>query len=112
MSTEEKFPSFLRQYGRGLLGLIVLVLVVHDIFGTHGFLAMRRTRNEIQKVQTDLDRLNKENVQLQQEVQDLKTDPHAIERIAREELGQARPGEIIIKIPPSQQLPQNPSATR
>ena len=112
MSAEEKFQLFLRQYGRGLLGLLVLVLVVHDIFGTHGFLAMRRTRNEIQKVQADLNRLNKENAQLQQEVQDLKTDPRTIERIAREELGQARPGEIIIKIPPSQQLPQNPSAPR
>ena len=112
MSTEEKIQSLLRQHGRGLLGLLVLVLVVHDIFGTHGFLAMRRTRNEIQKVQAELDRLNKENAELQQEVQDLKTDPRTIERIAREELGQARPGEVIIKIPPSQQLGQNSSGQR
>jgi len=112
MSAEEKIQSLLRQHGRGLLGLLVLVLVVHDIFGTHGFLAMRRTRNEIQKVQAELDRLNKENAQLQQEVQDLKTDPRTIERIAREELGQARPGEIIIKIPPSQQSQQSSSGQR
>jgi cell division protein FtsB len=107
MSVNEKAGSFLRQYGGALLGLLVLVLVVHDIFGTHGYLAMRRTQREIRKVQTDLDQLNKENLQLEEEVKELKTDPHKIEKIARDELGLARPGEVIIKIPQSQQLPQD-----
>ena len=110
MDAREKLESTLRQYGRILLGLIVLVLLVHDIFGTHGFLAMRRTQSEIKKVQADLDQLNKENLQLEQEVRELKTDPHKIEKIARDELGLAKPGEVIIKIPLSQQLPQNPTA--
>jgi cell division protein FtsB len=110
MDAREKLESTLWQYGRILLGLIVLVLIVHDIFGTHGFLAMRRTQSEIKKVQADLDQLNKENLQLEQEVRELKTDPHKIEKIARDELGLAKPGEVIIKIPLSQQLPQNPTA--
>jgi len=110
MDAREKLESTLRQYGRILLGLIVIVLIVHDIFGTHGFLAMRRTQSEIKKVQADLDQLNKENLQLEQEVRELKTDPHKIEKIARDELGLAKPGEVIIKIPLSQQLPQNPTA--
>jgi len=102
----EKTQSFLRHYGPVLLGLLVMFLVVHDIFGTHGYLAMRRTQEEIQKATKDLDRLNKENVELEQEVKDLKSDPRKIEKIARDELGLARPGEVIIKIPRSQQLPQ------
>jgi cell division protein FtsB len=105
----EKVQPFLRQYGSVLLALLVLILVVHDIFGTHGYLAMRRTQQEIKKVNADLDRLNKENLQLGQEVKELKTDPHKIEKIARDELGLARPGEVIIKIPRSQQLPQDSS---
>src|SRR6266850_2450981 len=84
--------------------------VVHDGFGTHGYLAMRRTQNEIHKVEAGLDQLNKENLQLEQEVRELKTDPHKIEKIARDELGLAKPGEVIIKIPLSQQLPQSPTA--
>ena len=107
MEANEKIQSVLRQYGRALLGLLVLVLVVHDIFGTHGYLAMRHTQSEIKKVQADLDQLNKENVQLEQDVKELKTDPHKIEKIARDELGLAKPGEVIIKIPQSQQLPQD-----
>ncbi len=101
----EKIWSFLRQHGRALLGLLVLFLIVHDIFGTHGFLAMRRTQLEIEKVNAGFDQLNKENLQLQQEIKELKTDPHKIEKIARDELGLAKPGEVIIKIPQSQQLP-------
>ena len=107
MNPSEKVQPFLRQYGTVLLGLLVLVLVVHDIFGTHGFLAMRHTQQEIKKVNAELDQLNRENLQLEQEVKELKTDPQKIEKIARDELGLAKPGEVIIKIPRSQQLPQD-----
>jgi cell division protein FtsB len=109
MEANEKIGRLLKLYGSTLLGLLVLVLVVHDIFGTHGYLAMRRTQNEIRKVKADLDQLNKENVELEQEVRELKSDPHKIEKIARDELGLARPGEVIIKIPLSQRLPQDSS---
>ena len=97
------FGAFLERHGRTVLGLFVLALFVHDIFGPHGFIAMRRTQNEIQKVQKDLDRLNKENVELGDQVRALKTDPRLIEKIAREDLQRAKPGEIIIRIPQSQQ---------
>ncbi len=104
---DKKIEPFLRQHGRVLLFLLGLVLVVHDIFGTHGYLAMRRTQLEIKRVNAGLDQLNKENLQLELEVRELKTDPHKIEKIARDELGLAKPGEVIIKIPLSQQLPQD-----
>jgi cell division protein FtsB len=109
MAAEEKFQSLMKQYGRGLMGLIVLVLVVHDIFGAHGFLAMRRTQSETKKVEADLDRLNKENAELADQVKDLKTDPKAIEKLARE-MGLAKSGEIIIMIPQSQQIQQTSSS--
>jgi cell division protein FtsB len=102
---DERFVAWLRHYGGTLLGLLLLALVVHDIFGTHGYLAMRRTQQDIKKVNANIEQLNKENVQLEEEVKELKSDPHKIEKIARDELGLARPGEVIIKIPQSQQLP-------
>jgi len=108
-SAEEKIRSLIRLYGRGFLGLMVLVMIVHDVFGTHGFLAMRRTQNEIKKVKADLDALGKESAVLEQEVKDLNSDPRLIEKIARDDLGLARPGEIIIRIPAGQQLEQNPA---
>jgi cell division protein FtsL len=109
---EEKLRSLVRQYGRGLLGLLVLVMMVHDVFGTHGFLAMRRTQNEIRKVKANLDALSKENAALAREVKDLNTDPRLIEKIARDDLGLARPGEIIIRIPQGQTFDQSPAPKR
>jgi cell division protein FtsL len=111
-TVEDKIRSLMRQYGRGLLGLLMLVMIVHDVFGTHGFLATRRTQNEIRKVKADLDALSKENAALAQEVKDLNSDPRLIEKIARDDLGLARPGEIIIRIPAGQQLGQNPAVKR
>jgi cell division protein FtsL len=104
------FGVFLERHGRAILALFILALVVHDVFGQHGFIAMRRTQNEIEKVKKDIDRLNSENAQLGQQVKALKTDPRMIEKIAREELQDAKPGEIIIRIPPSQQPPTDLAA--
>ncbi|HTP68633.1 MAG TPA: septum formation initiator family protein [Dongiaceae bacterium] len=89
----------LSHYGRHLLVIFVVVLLVHDVFGPHGYLVMRRKQQEIQKVNAALDKLNKENGALEQQIKDLKTDPQTIRKIAREELGLAQPGEIIIKLP-------------
>ena len=107
---QEKLKRLAGPYGRHCLVVFVAVLLVHDIFGTHGFLAMRRTRNEIEKVQTEIERLNKENRQLADEVKALKTDPRYIEKIAREDLGLAKDGEVIIKIPQGQLPEQNSPA--
>ena len=104
------FGAFLERHGRTILALFVLALVVHDVFGPHGFIAMRRTQNEIDKIKKDLDHLNKENLELGDQVRALKTDPRLIEKIAREDLQRAKPGEIIIRIPPSQQPAPDPHA--
>jgi cell division protein FtsL len=107
---EKNFGETLRglaqKNGRGLLALLVALLFVHDIFGAHGYLSMRQTQDGIKKVRSEIATLNKENAALQQVVKELKSDPRAIEKIAREELILAKPGEIIIKIPQSQLLPQ------
>jgi cell division protein FtsB len=96
---EEQFKKLIRQYGRHLLVIFIVVLLVHDVFGPHGYLVMRRKQQEIQKVNKALEKLNKENAALENDIRDLKTDPQTIRKIAREELGLAQPGEIIIRLP-------------
>jgi cell division protein FtsL len=104
MAVQEQLSVLWAQYGRAALGICVFGLFLHDIFGTHGYLAMRRTKQDIERVQGEIARLNKENAELSEEVKALKSDPHKIESIARDELGLAKPGEVIIKIPKDQQL--------
>jgi cell division protein FtsB len=76
------------------------LLLLQDVFGTHGLIAMRRSQQEARAVQHEIDQINEENRQLEERVKALKTDPEAIERIAREEMGLARPGEYIFKLQP------------
>jgi len=97
--SQEKWKGLVQRYGRHVLVVFVAVLLVHNVFGAHGFLAMHQKQKDIENVKVELDRLNKENSALEGNVKDLKTDPQTIEKIAREELGQARPGEVIIKLP-------------
>jgi len=104
MAAQDKLSILWAQYGRAVLGLCVFGLFLHDIFGAHGYLAMRRTKLDMERVLGEIARLNKENAELSQEVKALKSDPHKIESIARDELGLAKPGEVIIKIPKDQQL--------
>jgi len=93
--------GFLRRNLRQVLGLALLALFLHDVFGTHGVLAMLRTQKEIKQIREQIGKIDAENKSLSNEVNALKTDPKAIERIAREDMGLARPGELIYKLPDS-----------
>ena len=97
-----------RRAGR-ILGLALFVLAVHDVFGSHGLLATRRALSQVRELRGQIDRLNRENSDLSKQVHALRTDPKAIERIAREEMGLARPGEMIFKLPDESQKPDAPS---
>jgi cell division protein FtsB len=100
-----KAGAYLRQNARQVLGLALFALLIHDVFGPHGFIAMRRTQKEIEQVREQIGKMNDENKSLTEQVNSLKTDPKSIERIAREEMGLARPGEMIFKIPDTAKPP-------
>lgn len=99
VSFVKQLAQFLRQYMNWFLLAGLTLLLLQDIFGTHGVLAMRRTQKKAAEIQKEIGRLDAENRQLQDCVKGLKSDPATIERIAREEMGLARPGEYIFKIP-------------
>lgn len=103
--SRDEASSFLRRKARQILAIAFLVLLVHDIFGPHGFIAMRRTQKEIEEIRAQIDKMNLENKSLSEEVNSLKTDPKAIERIAREEMGLAHPGELIFRLPETPKSP-------
>jgi cell division protein FtsB len=95
---KKTLPPFARRYSKELWALAIGFLVIHDIFGAHGVLAMRRTQKEAAQIRLEIQRLDDENRKLQDRVKALKTDPSAIEGIARD-MGLARPGEFIFKLP-------------
>ena len=82
-----------------VLVLLCVALIVHEVFGQHGFLAMRRQQKEVEALQQQMQRLQQENLELEKQINALRTDPKAIERVAREQMRMARPGEIIYTMP-------------
>ena len=97
----EQLGAFLHRnlYWFLIAGFVLLLL--QDIFGAHGVLAMRRSQAEARKIQQEINKLDSENKRLQDHVKDLKTDPSTMECIAREDFGLARPGELIFKTHPN-----------
>jgi cell division protein FtsB len=79
--------------------LVCLALLVHEIFGQHGFLALRQEKKEIESLRRQIQQLQHENEQLDKRIKALQSDPKAIERLAREQMRLARPGEIIYALP-------------
>ena len=98
------FFEQLGQFFRRNMYLFLIVgfalLLLQDVFGTHGVLAMRESQKEAQGIRKDMSRLDEENQRLQNRVKALKTDPSAIERIAREEMKLSRQGEVVFQTQP------------
>jgi cell division protein FtsB len=110
LSFFNQMHDFLHRNATWFLLAAFVLLLLQDVFGTHGVLAMRRSEREAANVQKEINQLNQENQKLQDRVKDLKSDPATIERIAREEMGLARPGEYIFKIQPKSSEPSTPLA--
>ncbi len=90
------------------LALLTIALIIHEIFGEHGLLALRRQQKQVQSLQQQILQLQQENQQLEKEIQALKSDPKAIEKQAREQLRLARPGELIYVLPEKQPKSKDP----
>jgi cell division protein FtsB len=95
-----RLREFARANARAIFLMGFVLLLLQDVFGTHGVLAMRRSQKEAAQIRQEIKQLNDENKQLDQRVKDLKSDPQTIEEMARKDMGLARPGEVIFKVVP------------
>ncbi len=89
-------------------GALIVLVLLHTLFGPYGYLSMRRTERQVEQLRLEIDRLDHENSQLSGEIRALQSDPSAIEKVAREDMGLARPGELIFRLP-DDSLPATPS---
>ncbi len=82
----------------GLVGVCVAGSVAAFV-GQGGYLDMLRLRGEIEGLRAEIGRRQAVVDRLQQQVQGLEQEPAARERIAREQLGLVRSGEIDFLLP-------------
>jgi len=98
-----------RPAGSVLAVALALLLTWHVVNGKHGLSVWQQKRLEDKQLRKEIDSLEQENARLRERVEKLKSDPHAIEREAREKLHYAKPGEVIYSLPPDPPA-QNPPA--
>jgi cell division protein FtsB len=84
-----------RRVGTVAALILTLGLVVHAMFGANGMVVYQQKRAERLTLQSEVERLQKENDQYVDRIKALKTDHRAIEREAREQLHYTRPGEYV-----------------
>ena len=89
----------LRRKAATLASLCALIaLLVGSLFGDRGILHLMAQRERAERLQREIEEMRAENGRLAAEIDALRRDPRAIERLAREQLGLARAGEVVFLI--------------
>jgi cell division protein FtsB len=76
---------------------IALVCVPILIFEPEGLPRLRSLQHELADVETENQELKRDIARLRIEVRDLRDDPAAVERIARDQLGLVRKSEVVFQ---------------
>ncbi len=84
-------------------GLLVfaVVCVPLRILSEDGLPRYRKLRDQLERVSAENVRLTQQIRRRAEEVEGLRSDPLAVERLARDELGMIREGEIVFQFAPS-----------
>jgi cell division protein FtsB len=83
------------------VALLAVSLFVHVMFGANGMVVYKQKRAEYEALQKQINQVQQDNDRYTQQIQGLKTDQKAIEKEAREQLGYAKPGEVVyVPTPP------------
>ncbi len=79
--------------------LFSALLFAFFLVGDHGFLDVRRQRTRLASLQREVTHLAAENTALEKQVAALKSDPKAVEKLAREELQLVKPDDVVLVLP-------------
>jgi cell division protein FtsB len=86
-------------------GLITAVLgaatVLTLTYGGQSLARVWQMKHEVESLEREIVSLRAETGRLTATVNRLRTDPDLIEQVAREDLGLVKPGERVLKLPPS-----------
>lgn len=78
--------------------LVVFILVLTFFFGDSGIIEIIKSRNRIEELRENIAHLEKEKEKLLKEIAELKKNPLALEKKAREELWLMKKNEKVVVI--------------
>ena len=86
-----------------VFGLLTIAMLLLAIFNDKGALAVNSRSLMLDAMNKENSAIEENNKKLQLENQALEENPASIEKIAREELGLVKPGEIILVLPSTEE---------
>ncbi len=96
MFPSENSPSHTPRLKALAVAVFVVCCIVYGVLrDDEGVMHVFRERSRLQELSHSVSSLREENNQLRSEIKALRENPRAIEKLAREDLGLSREGEVV-----------------
>jgi cell division protein FtsB len=82
-----------------LSGVLTIVFLISFFFSDRGIAELQHARKRVAELRVDITKLQSENARLHAEIESVKKSTYAVERIAREDLGMSKKGEVVYMLP-------------
>lgn len=79
-----------------MLGIVIVAAI---FFSGRATSELHQSRKRVETLRGEIARLQKENARLRGEIDSVKKSTYAVERIAREDLGMSKKGEVVYMLP-------------
>lgn len=82
-----------------LSGVLTVVFLVSFFFSDRGIAELQHARRRVGDLRSDITKLQAENARLRSEIESARHSTFAVEKIAREDLGLSKKGEVVYMLP-------------
>lgn len=93
---ERKSGSLRRKLALAAVAFFFLVLLISTLFGKKGLIEIYRVKKKYESLFLEVQSLEARKAQLQKEIEELRSDPLAVEKVAREKLWLIKPDEKVV----------------
>ncbi len=93
---ERKGSSLRRKLVLAAAAFFFLVLLISSLFGKKGLIEIYRVRKNYEALLQEVQTLEARKIELQKEIEELQTNPQAVEKEAREKLWLLKPDEKVV----------------
>jgi len=90
-----QFSGFIRKKYLFWVGLSVAGMILFAVFGGRGIMQIYQLKEERNRIQESNARLQEDNRKLAEKISRLRNSKEEVEKVAREELGLVKKGEIV-----------------
>ena len=80
---------------------VIVLLLGSALLGRDGYLAVIVNKERVFELKKEIEQIEAKNKELRSEIRSLRSDERAIEKIAREDLGLVKKGEVVYEFIPS-----------